>query len=158
VVASGVPTTDTVAVGRTNVPSLEHITFAGASPEVLKEARLPPAIPGRYESPSKLPRDRGHAEEVLFNKFDREVEKSGLRPSDIEGKFVIYVSNPHGVCTVCRRGLNNPKARAGIIKQFSTNYPRLDIEFVVATQPEIKTIGPSRFTVREGRYISRNDR
>src|SRR5262249_35008128 len=50
----GVPTTQTVAVGRTNVPGLEGISFEGASPHVWKEAGLPPPPPGKYESPSAL--------------------------------------------------------------------------------------------------------
>jgi hypothetical protein len=150
--------THTVAVGRTNVLGLEDVPFDGASPAVWKEAGEPPPPPGKYESPSALDRDRGHAEEGLFNQFDREVKERRLRPSDIEGKLVIHISNPKGVCTYCRSGLDNPDAPAGIIKQFSVDYPKLTIEFSVATQPGIRTIGPSRFSVGEGKYIWRNDR
>jgi hypothetical protein len=153
-----VPTLDTVAVGRTNVPGLEGITFEGASPQVWKKAGRPIPPPGKYESPSPLARDRRHAEGGIFNRFDQEVWERGLRPSDVEGKLVIHVSNPQGVCNACRSGLDNPKARAGIIKQFSADYPKLTIEFSVATQPGIKTNGPSRFTIRDGKYISRSDR
>ena len=37
----GVPKTETVAVGKTNVKGLEKITFEGQSPKVRKEAGLP---------------------------------------------------------------------------------------------------------------------
>ena len=153
-----VPTLDTVAVGRTNVPGLEGITFKGASPGVWKKAGQPVPPPAKYESPSLLARDRRHAEGGIFNRFDQEVQERGLRPSDIEGKLVIHVSNPKGVCPSCRWGLDNPKARAGIIKQFSRDYPKLTIEFSVATEPGIRTMGPSRFTIRDGKYVSRSDR
>jgi hypothetical protein len=149
----GVPTRHTVAVARTNVPGFEDVMFEGASPKVLKEARLPPATEGNFKSPSPLARGLGHAEEVLFNEFDRAVEKRGLRPSDIEGKFVIHVSNPYGVCTWCLAGLSNRNAPAGVIKQFSMKYPKLTIEFSVDTQPGIRTIGPSRFGVLNGTYL-----
>jgi hypothetical protein len=152
-----VPTTDTIAVGRTNVPGLEDIPFEGASPAVWQEAGLPPKIPGQIESPSQIPRDRRHAEEDLFNQFIRKVQERSLRPSDVEGKLVVHVSNPNGVCSVCRWGLDNPNVRAGVIKQFSKLYPKLTIEFSVATQPGIKTIGPSRFTIRDGAYVQRSD-
>jgi hypothetical protein len=154
----GVPAIHTVAVGRTNVPGLEGILFEGASPEVWKKARLSPAPPGKYESPSALPRDRGHAETEIFNKFKRAVEERGLQPSQLEGSLVIHVSNPSGVCPPCRWGLNNPNAPAGVIKQFSMDFPKLNIEFSVATEPGTKVIGPSRFSVRNGSYVSRSDR
>jgi len=51
-----------------------------------------------------------------------------------------------------------PTFLAGIIKQFSLDYPKLTVEFSVATQPGITTIGPSRFAVGHGEYIWRNDR
>jgi hypothetical protein len=153
-----VPTTDTIGVGRTNVRGLEDVTIEGASPAVRQEAELPPTTPGDIKSPSKLARDQKHAEEDLFNQFIQKVRERGLRSSDLEGKLVIYVSNPKGVCTVCRWGLDNPDAPAGIIKQFSELHPKLTIEFTVATQPGIRSIGPSRFTVRNGEYISRSDR
>ena len=51
-----ISTTHTIAVGRTNVPGLEDITFEGASPEVWKEAKRPLPPPGKYESPSPVPR------------------------------------------------------------------------------------------------------
>ena len=153
-----VPTTDTIAVGRTNVPGLEDLPFEGASPAVRQEAGLPPTIPGEIQSPSQIPRDRKHAEEDLFNQFIRKVEERRLRSSDLEGKLVIHVSNPNGVCSVCRWGLDNPDVRAGVIKQFSKLHPKLTIEFSVGTQPGIKTIGPSRFTIRDGAYVRRSDR
>jgi hypothetical protein len=152
-----VPTTHTIAVGRTNVPGLEDFPFEGASPAVRQEAELPPTIPGEIESSSQIPRDRRHAEEDLFNQFIRKVEERRL-PSDVEGKLVIYLPNPIGVCPTCRWGLNNPDVRAGVIKQFSELHPKFTIEFLVDTQPGIKTIGPSRFTVQNGKYISRSDR
>jgi hypothetical protein len=152
----GVPTSHTVAVGRTNVPSLETMKFEGASRAVRKDAGLPPAIPGTIRSPAQLARDRWHAEEDLFNQFDRAVEQRGLLRSDVEGKLVIHVSNPRGVCPACLSGLNNAKVRAGVIKQFSALYPKLTIEISVATQPGIKLFGYSRFAVRDGKYIDRS--
>lgn len=103
-----VPTTDRIAVGRTNVPGLENVTLEGAPRGVRHEAVLPPTTPGDIKSPAKHARDQGHAEEDLFNQFIQKVQERGLRSSDLEGKLVIYVSNPKGVCTVCRLGVGQP--------------------------------------------------
>ena len=65
-------------------------------------------------------------------------------------------SYPIGVCPTSRWRLNNPDA--GVIKQFSELHPNLTVDFLVDTQPGIKTIGPTRFTVQNGKYISRSDR
>ncbi len=107
----------------------------------------PPQPQARSTSPSHLPRDREHAEGDIFSQFIRKAKERGLRPSDVEGKLVIHVSNPNGVCPVCRWGLTNLDARPGLIKQFSELYPKVTIEFSVVTEPGIKTIGPSHFTI-----------
>jgi hypothetical protein len=137
---------------------MEDLSLEGASPAVREKAGLPPAMPGSIKSPAKLARDQNHAEEDLFSQFIRNVHERGLRSSELEGKLVIYVSNPIGVCPSCRWGLNNPDVRPGVIKQFSELHPKLTIEFLVDPQPGTKTIGPSRFTVKNGKYISRSDR
>jgi hypothetical protein len=153
----GVPYRHTVGIGRTNVPGLENTRFEGASPWVRDEAGLPRATPGPIASPSSIARDRGHAEEDIANQFVRAVEQRGLQPSDLDGhKLVIHISNPNGVCSTCRWGLNSD-APAGVLKQLSQRYPGLAIHIRAETQPGIKPASPIGFTIKNGRYIDRSD-
>lgn len=67
----GVPETDTIAVGKTDVKGLEDVTFEGQSPKVRCEAGLPDLDEiwaGRnIKSPGNNPLFTRHAEEVLAN-------------------------------------------------------------------------------------------
>ena len=73
----GVPKTETVAVGKTNVKGLEKITFEGQSPKVRKEAGLPDLDEvwrnRNIKAPGQNPLFTRHAEEVLANSFDKAV-------------------------------------------------------------------------------------
>jgi len=148
----------TIAVGRTDVPGLENEIFEGASPSVRQAAGLPHATRGDIKSPAPLTRDQEHAEEDLFNRFKRRVEDRRLKQSDFEGRtLTIHVSNPIGVCSWCRAGLDSD-ALPGVLKQLSTLYRQLTIHVTVETEPGITPSSPTDFTIRDGRYISRNDR
>ena len=152
-----VPTGHTIAVGRTDVPGLEGELFGGASPQVRQKAGLPPATPGPIASPSRLPINQAHAEEDLANRFVESVERLGLKPEDLDGRnLVIHISNPKGVCESCRWGLNSD-APPGVLKQLSIRYPRLTIHISVETEPGITPLGPTHFTIKNGRYVSRSD-
>lgn len=67
----GVPETDTIAVGKTDVKGLENIIFEGQSPKVRNEAGLPDLDEiwaGRnIKAPGTNPLFIRHAEEVLAN-------------------------------------------------------------------------------------------
>jgi len=153
-----VPTKHTVAVARTNVPGLENIKLEGASPLVWDEAELPRPPPGPIMAPSDNPLKSAHAEQDIANKFVREVEERGLKPSDLDGyQLSIHVSHPKGVCPTCRAGLDSDKA-PGVLRQLSERYPGLSIHVTVDTQPGIMPMGPTAFVIKNGRYIHRSDR
>ncbi|OPZ92154.1 MAG: hypothetical protein BWY74_01728 [Firmicutes bacterium ADurb.Bin419] len=70
-----VPETDTIAVGKTDVPVLEGISFEGGSPKVRAEAGFPNydvSHPDRLiKSSGKIPSATRHAEEVVANEHQR---------------------------------------------------------------------------------------
>lgn len=121
-----VPETNTVGVGRTDVPGLEMLMFEGASTGVLREAELPPAPLGPIAAPFENPLFTRHAEEVMANQFVRAVEEAGLTPADMAGRTLdLHVST--AVCTMCRSGLTGTGAPPGVLKQLSDTYPELTI-------------------------------
>ncbi|HLH91287.1 MAG TPA: hypothetical protein VKX28_22770 [Xanthobacteraceae bacterium] len=152
----GVPTRETVAVARTNVPGLEGWTGGGGSSLVYDKARLSRPMPHPVRSPSRSPRYQGHAEEDVINQFIEEVEKRGLQPSDLYGrKLVIHISNPRGVCGVCLWGFDS-KRPPGVFKQLTDRYRGLTIIVSVKTEPGIVSRSPTRFEIRGGEIISRS--
>lgn len=155
----GVPSTQTVAVARTNVPGMEDVKLEGASPSVWDKADLPRAAPGPIEPPPRtIALHREHAEQDIANQFVRAVEERRLKPSDLDGRtLAIHVSNPKGVCAVCRSGLASDKP-PGVLKQLSERYRDLRIHVTVETQPGIIPRGPTTFVIQNGRYLSRSDR
>jgi len=151
-----VPSTETVAVAKTDIPALAGTKFEGASPRVWDEAKIPRAQPGPIASPSNFTAAQAHAEEDIANQFIRKVEEKGITQADLEGKTLeMHVSNATGVCNTCRQGLESDKA-AGVIKQLSERYPSLKIHVTVETSPTAKLVGPSDFVVQDGKYLSRN--
>ncbi|OAD19620.1 hypothetical protein THIOM_004733 [Candidatus Thiomargarita nelsonii] len=122
----------TIGVAKTDIPGMQNITFEGASPKVRKLAGLPDATPGPIKSPNSNPLFTRHAEEDLANQFVAAVEKLGLTQADIEGRtLLMHISNPTGVCNVCRQGIKNPNVKPGVLKQLSEKYPRLTIKVTV---------------------------
>ncbi|MBQ2983093.1 MAG: hypothetical protein IJD58_13415, partial [Lachnospiraceae bacterium] len=153
----GVPETNTVAVGKTDVKGLENIIFEGGSPAVRRAAGLPDIdiiYPYRtIKSSGKIPSATRHAEEVVANEFVKAVEKIGLEPEDVVGTLRIHQSNPKGVCPTCLSGLGNPMKDSGVIKQLSVKYPNLVIDVTSETVEGIKPNGRLSFKVKNGQYI-----
>ncbi|XEC94344.1 pre-toxin TG domain-containing protein [Paenibacillus tarimensis] len=153
----GVPETDTVAVGKTDVKGLEDTTFTGGSPKVRKEAGLPDldsAMPDRpIKSPSSHPLSTRHAEEGVINEFVEQVEKKGLKSEDVIGTLNIHQSNPKGVCSTCIQGISNPNVDPGIFKQLSLKYPNLTIKVTTEIVEGVKPAGKLSFTLKNGKII-----
>jgi hypothetical protein len=164
----GVPTTNTVAVGRaqTGNPALDCLVFTGASPEVKNQAKPPqlqlnedPVLRNRdirAPFPEKSQSAR-HAEEELVNRFHNQVKLLGLDPKKITGTFYVRQSNPGGVCSKCLTGVGRPDVpltETGVIVQLSRMYPNLDIR-VDTNEPSAKPHGRQSFTMRNGRYVSK---
>lgn len=126
----------TVAVSRTDVPGLEGTILEGGSPVVRREAGLPPTEHGPVESPSGVAFERHHAEQDIANQFIAAVESRGITAAELEGRtLAIHISNPRGVCRVCRSGLNDPDAPFGVLRQLSERYPGLNIRVTVDGPP-----------------------
>ncbi|WP_081417440.1 pre-toxin TG domain-containing protein [Paenibacillus sp. Soil522] len=153
----GVPETDTVAVGKTDVKGLEDLTFTGGSPKVRKEAGLPDldsAMPDRpIKSPSSHPLSTRHAEEGVINEFVEQVEKKGLKPEEVVGTLNIHQSNPKGVCTTCIQGISNPNVEPGIFMQLSLKNPNLTINVTTEIVEGVKPAGKLSFTLQNGKII-----
>ena len=150
----GIPL-NTIAIGRTNVPGLENIDFVGRSSAVRKAMKDPtldddPDFKGRsikapYSGRGTWQMTR-HAEEDLIAHFEKEIEKKGLKPEEIEGTLFIRQSNYDGVCSACTAGLPNisNSGKDGIFKQLTEKYPNLKI---VATTDTRYGIPSGRSTV-----------
>ena len=153
----GVPKTETVAVGKTNVKGLEKITFEGQSPKVRKEAGLPDLDEvwrnRNIKAPGQNPLFTRHAEEVLANSFDKAVIEAKIKPEDVRGVLKIHQSNPSGVCRKCIQGLDNDIVKPGVLKQQSLKYPNLRIEVTSEVLPNVKVSGKSNFVIMNGKYI-----
>ena len=153
----GVPKTETVAVGKTNVKGLEKITFEGQSPKVRKEAGLPDLDEvwrnRNIKAPGQNPLFTRHAEEVLANSFDKAVIEAKIKPEDVRGVLKIHQSNPSGVCRKCIQGLDNDIVKPDVLKQLSLKYPNLRIEVTSEVLPNVKVSGKSNFVIMNGKYI-----
>ena len=153
----GVPKTETVAVGKTNVKGLEKITFEGQSPKVRKEAGLPDLDEvwrnRNIKAPGQNPLFTRHAEEVLANSFDKAVIEAKIKPEDVRGVLKIHQSNPSGVCRKRIQGLDNDIVKPGVLKQLSLKYPNLRIEVTSEVLPNVKVSGKSNFVIMNGKYI-----
>ena len=148
-----VPATNTVGVGRTNIPGLESRSFEGASSVPRREGGLSPASEGPIASPNPSPRFRNHAEQDIANQFVEAVEQAGLRVEDMRGReFLMKIQNEDGVCTICRQGLRNPDVPAGVLKQLSERYPDLRIH-VIVDNPGPNLVGEADFTLLNGAYV-----
>ena len=152
-----VPETNTIAIGKTDVPDLEDITFEGGSPKVRTEAGLPDldiSMPDRtIKAPSQNPLFTRHAEEGVANEFDIAVNKLGKDPKDVTGTLYIHQSNPSGVCKKCIQGLANDTVKPGVLKQLSLKYPNLTIKVTSEIDESVKVTGRSSFTIKNGKYV-----
>ena len=151
-----VPETDTIAVGKTNVPGLEGKVFEGGSPKVRKEAGLPDldeAFPDRtVRSPFNNPRARNHAEEGIFAQFEAAIQN--MDSEKVRGTLEIHQSNPSGVCTSCISGITNKSAKEGIFLQFSKKYPNLKIVVTSFEKEGIRKVGRLNFIIQNGKYLN----
>ena len=151
-----VPETDTIAVGKTNVPGLEGKVFEGGSPKVRKEAGLPDldeAFPDRtVRSPFNNPRARNHAEEGIFAQFEAAIQN--MDSEKVRGTLEIHQSNPSGVCTSCISGITNKSAKEGIFLQFSKKYPNLKIVVTSFEKEGIRKVGRMNFIIQNGKYLN----
>ena len=149
----GVPKTQTVGVGRTDVAGLEGDVFEGASPRVRQEAGLPKQVEGPIQSPALVASGRNHAEQDIANQFVGAVDKAGLKPSDLDGHtLTMRIDNDTGICNTCTSGLRNPNAESGVLKQLSQRYPGLTIR-VIVNEPGEKTKGMTDFLIRNGEVL-----
>jgi hypothetical protein len=152
-----VPDRNTVAVGKTDVPGLEGVTFKGASPQVRKDALLPDLdaiAPNRpIQSPQSAAMFKKHAEEGVINDFVNAANKANLKPDQVKGTLYMHQSNPSGFCTICLQGVGKPNVRAGILRQLSEKYPNLVIKGSSETAEGVKASGRHSFTLRNGEYI-----
>ncbi len=150
-----VPETDTIAVGKTDIPGLEDRVFEGGSPKVRKEAGLPDldeAFPDRtVRSPFNNPRARNHAEEGIFAQFEEAVQH--MDPEKVKGTLEMHQSNPSGVCTSCISGITNDAAKEGIFLQFSKKYPDLKIMVTSVEREGVRKVGRLNFTIQNGKYL-----
>ncbi|MGP1906850.1 T7SS effector LXG polymorphic toxin [Metabacillus sp. JX24] len=160
-----VPETNTIAVGKTDVKGLEHLTFEGGSPEVRKEAGLPSLdsiLPNReFRAPydhlknPKLAQFTRHAEEGVLNEFDSAINKAGIAPISVTGILKIHQSNPRGVCNKCSKGLLKPYPieKSGIFFQASKKYPNLIIDVTSEVDNSVKVNGLLSFKLKDGKII-----
>ena len=149
--------TNTIAVGKTNVPGLEDIMFEGGSPKVRKQLGiqdLDVEMPNRsIKAPSDNPLFTRHAEEVIVNKFDNAVHERGIPIENIVGVLRIHQSNPSGVCRKCIQGLMNDNVKPGVLKQLSLKYPELTIKITSEIDSNINVTGRLEIIVKNGKYI-----
>jgi hypothetical protein len=126
---------DTIAIGKfDDVPALKDKTLEGVSSGLRQRVGRPDfdATYGadRIKSPNPSPRFSGHAEEEVVNAADANIKAAGLKPADLDGKALnIHTSKETGVCNNCAAGLpENSRAKlgAGLLKQLSEKYPRID--------------------------------
>jgi hypothetical protein len=150
---SGIGNRHTLAIGRTDVPGLESRTFEGGSPLVRRNAGLPPTEYGPIEAGPGLDSDRNHAEQDIFNQFSSTVERAGITATELEGRtFALHISNPRGVCWVCRSSLNDPNAPFGVLRQFSERFPGLIVRVTVDGPPGAE-IGYKMLLLNSGECI-----
>lgn len=161
-----VPETNTVAVGKTDIPELKNFTFEGGSPEVRKEAGLPTLdeiFPNRefkapydYNANPRLAQFTRHAEEGVLNEFDEAIKRANIKPKDVSGTLYVHQSNPRGVCNKCTKGLikSFPEDKCGIFYQASKKYPNLTIVVTSEVDTSVKVNGLTSFILKDGKIIN----
>lgn len=151
----------TVAIGKTDVPGLEGLTFKGASIAVRRDAKLKAldeVAPDRLiKSPSPHPLGKAHAEEGVISEFVDAVNAAGLKPEQVSGTLYIHQSNPAGICSTCIQGLGKRKdgreVPPGVFLQLSKKYPNLRIKATSETVEGVKVNGKLSFELKNGELI-----
>ncbi len=143
----------TVGVARSDVRGFDGVTLEGASPRPRTEAGLPPQALGPVESPSGLPWERFHAEQDLANQFVARAERLGITQAEVEGRtLAMHISNPRGVCWVCRASVEDPRGMSGVLEQLSRRYPGLTIRVTVEGPPGAE-VGYRALIFNSGRLL-----
>gem|GEM_PF-3844556 len=124
----------TVAVGKVDIPeSPINDLFPGAS----TNAQIKPiAHNTRYKSPN--PVNSNHAEQTVLGNIANKLDNT-IGNKNVAG--TIHIQVDQAVCSSCKSGLNNPKSRAGVIKQFSEEFPNLTINLTDNLGNTIKVLG-----------------
>ncbi|MCL2489621.1 MAG: hypothetical protein FWF36_02675 [Propionibacteriaceae bacterium] len=131
--------TDTLAVGKTDIPGLEGYRFEGGSITVRRDAGLPALTESgdsAISAPRHLPTNAvDNAEGDVLAKIDDAIAATGQAPQDVKGTVNIVQSNSSGVCGGCRAGLPATSTKLpGVIKQFSDKYPGVEINIYTLNQ------------------------
>ncbi|MCL2490677.1 MAG: hypothetical protein FWF36_08170, partial [Propionibacteriaceae bacterium] len=150
-----IPSRDTVAVGKTDIPGLEGYRFEGGSIQVRRDAGLPPLTESgdsAISAPRHLPAsglDNGEGD--VLAKIDDAIAATGQTPQDVKGTVNIIQSKSSGVCGFCRAGLpeNSTAQSDGVIKQFSDKYPGVEINIYTLNQDGTTKLAAS---VIDGHY------
>jgi hypothetical protein len=94
-----------------------------------------------YKPPNDFPSAQGHAEQNLAGKLNRAIVAAGLdkQSGGLDGKTV-WILVEQEVCQSCKAGLYGQSAGAGVLKQFSKDFPALTIEILNSDSSEVLRI------------------
>lgn len=123
----------TIGVAETDLP-LQKNTFEGASP---KAGGQPDPT---YKPPTEFPKAQGHAEQNLVGAIKKAILEAKLTPEQMKGKTV-YMLIEQEVCPTCKAGLYNEGAGAGVLKQFSSEFPNITVEVMNLETGEVLRFG-----------------
>jgi len=129
----------TLGLARADIPGLTESFFGGASPRAGGKVDI------TYKAPSTHGSAHGHAEQSMFGRLARRLRgmlkgnPPELTRSQLEGKTVWGLVEQE-VCSTCRQGTDNPGTEAGVIKQFSTEFPELRIELRALDTSEVVVV------------------
>lgn len=134
--SSGIPkegsTGGTFGVAETDLP-LKTQTFEGGSP---KTGSQPDPT---YKPPTEFGSAQGHAEQNLVGALKKAISDAKLDIGQLKDKTV-YMLIEQEVCATCKAGLYNDSAGAGVLKQFSREFPDLTIEVMNLETGEVLRI------------------
>ncbi|UII32129.1 hypothetical protein LVD17_27985 [Fulvivirga ulvae] len=136
----------TVGAGKTSVDD-EILTGSSTYAQVSKGSKGSAVHHDRYSYPGTHGAAKNHAEQTILgkaaDKFERKfkIPKDQRRNVNIPKKSVEGTLNMHidqAVCAACRQGFKGSKnSAAGIIKQFSQEFPNVQIVATAANTGEI---------------------
>jgi hypothetical protein len=112
----------TFGVAETDLP-LKNNTFEGASP---RAGGIPDLT---YKPPTAYTGAPGHAEQNIVGAIKKAIVEAGLEknPGLMKGK-TIYMFIEQEVCPMCKAGIYNESVGAGVLKQFSDEFPDITVE------------------------------
>ncbi len=89
----------------------------------------------RYQSPQKFGGTKNHAEQNVLGDLADKLDATFTSKTDAKGN--VYVLVEQEVCSACRQGLTNPEVDAGVVKQFSQEYPNITLIVTNNRTPEV---------------------